>query len=75
MYCTVAHEFTGLANAVLNGTNHLLDAEDQLSKRVLSKEQELGAVRQRSAILAAERSKYLQSTADLKAAHEAKVST
>jgi hypothetical protein len=72
---TVAHEFLGLANAVLAGTNNLIQTEDQLAKQVLAKEQELGALRQRSAILSAERSKFRETTEKLKAVHAAKVST
>ena len=73
--CAVAHEFMGLANTVLAGTNHLLHAEHQLARQVMSKEKELAALRQRSAILTAETVKLNQSEAELKAAHESKVST
>lgn len=74
-YRTVLQDFMGLANVVITGTNHLLHTEEQLAKQVLAKEHELGALRQRSAILTAERVKFNQSTADLKGAYESKVCT
>jgi hypothetical protein len=71
----VAHEFVGQANAVLAGTNQLLHMEHELAKQVLAKEHELGALRQRSAILSRECTDFRDRTEKLKAVHAAKVST
>ena len=72
--CAVADEFVRLAGAVLSGTNHLLRHEKQLVAQVRAREQELAALRQRCAIVEAERSKFTDTAAELKTAQGLRVS-